>query len=315
MPTTGSESPDSPTGFTLPRAGLLACAPADLSALRLGEVRAATVDSPVRGAWVTDLGKDPDSDLGPLSLAPTSDGIALLDQENQRILRYDGDGALAATTPIPSRTTLDLVAADDGYALLTWDRPTTTWSAQRIDAAGTLLGEARAPAAVDAPSGLFLDGETVLIEQAHDRLYDPVTGTAYPGRPVGDGRYLRAEKAGSDRLLLTWQDADGGNAETLVVTPDRPLGNVVSLDTRDGYTLVTLFLYDEGAAPDYAMIDPELRVVLLDPGHRRTDEISLPPAAQTVLTREVVLGPEGKLWRLRTQTDGAALDRVAMVRR
>ena len=122
---------------------LLACTSPDNAALRLGNVRAALVDSPVRGLWTSDFGKDPDADLGPLALVGTPDGVALLDQENSRVLRYDTDGALLGETPIPSRTTLDLAADGDGFALLAWDRLSTSWSAQRVDAAGTLVMEAQ----------------------------------------------------------------------------------------------------------------------------------------------------------------------------
>ncbi|MES2638350.1 MAG: hypothetical protein V4850_02680 [Myxococcota bacterium] len=291
---------------------LLACVdPASVS-VRLGDVRPVSPTVARVGAWGIDFGKDPDADLGPLAVMATDEGVALLDQENRRILRYDADGAALPTVPIPARATLDAAQDGSGWALLAYDPDTVSWSAQRIDGTGTLL--AQTPVTLDAPSGIFVDGDTVLVEQAHGRTYDVATGAVYPGRPTGDGRYVRAEKEAADRLVITWSDAGGGATHKSVLTPDRPLGNVVALEARGGVTLVTLFLYEEGPAPDYDMRDPELRTVLLDDEGRRIDEITLVPGAETLITRELALGADGTLWRLRTHTyDGVSLDKIAMV--
>ncbi|MDP2306543.1 MAG: hypothetical protein Q8P18_11020 [Pseudomonadota bacterium] len=292
---------------------LLACIEPDSVPIRLGEVRPVSPTVALAGPWTSDFGKDPASDLGPLAVLATDEGVALLDQENRRILRYDADGTALGAVPIPARATLDAAQDGSGWALLAYDPGTIGWSAQRIDGAGALLGEARVSGALDAPSGIFVDGDTVLVEQAHGRTYDVATGAVYPGRPAGDGRYVRAEKEAADRLVITWSDAGGGAERRSVITPDRTLGNVVALEARGGVTLVTLFLFEEGPAPDYEMRDPELRTVLLDEEGLRVDEISLPPAAETVINRELALAADGTLWRMRTHTyDGVALDRVAL---
>jgi hypothetical protein len=303
-----------PLAYTRSMLLLLACVdPASVS-VRLGDVRPVSPTVAQVGAWGIDFGKDPDADLGPLAVMGTDDGVALLDQENRRILRYDADGAALPAVPIPARATLDAAQDGSGWALLAYDPDTIRWSAQRIDGAGSLLSEATVT--LDAPSGIFVDGDSVLVEQAHGRTYDVATGAVYPGRPTGDGRYVRAEKEAADRLVITWSDAGGGATRKSVLTPDRPLGNVVALEARGGVTLVTLFLYEEGPAPDYEMRRPELRTLLLDDEGRRIDEITLPPGAETIITRELAFGADGTLWRLRTHThDGVSLDRVAMVSR
>lgn len=292
---------------------LLACVDPDSVSVRLGDIRPITPTVALQGPWDADFGKDPAAELGPLAVVATEEGVAVLDQENRRLLRYDADGMALGSVAIPARATLDAAQDGSGWALLAYDPVAIQWSAQRIDGAGTLLGETRLSASVDAPSGIFVDGDTVLVEQAHGRTYDAATGAAYPGRPAGNGRYVHAEKEAADRLVITWSDADGGAVRKSVVTPDRPLGNVVALEARDGFTLVTLFLFEEGPAPDYALRDPELRAVLLDEEGRRADEITLPPGADTLVTRELALGPNGTLWRLRTHTtDGVAVERVAL---
>jgi hypothetical protein len=295
---------------------LLACTDDATTVVALGQVRPVTPTVAVAGAWSADFGKDPDADLGPLALVADGDGMALLDQENQRLLRYDADGQLLAAVPIPSRTTLDAARLGDSWALLAYDRATVSWSTQQVGSAGTLDATAAVPATLDAPSGIFADGDTVLVEQAHGRTFDVATGVSYPGRPVGDGRYVSAVKDDASTLRITWSDAMGADTRTTLLTPDRPLGNVVALDTRDGFTLVTLLLFEEGAAPGYEMLDPELRTVLLDAEGQRVDEISLPPGAATVVTRELALGADGALWRLRTDpTDGLSVEHVALVLR
>ena len=292
---------------------LLACVDPAVTPVTLGDLRPVSPRVAARGGWVaagsSDLqlfGHDPDSDLGPLALLATEDGFALLDQENTRVLRYDAQGSLLGATPLPSRTTLDLAVDGGGWAALAYAPTSTTWSVQRLDASGALL--ATAPAAVDAPSGVFVSGDTVLVEQAHDRTLDVATGAWQPGRPAGNG-WVHAEKEAGDRLLVRWYEGDT-LARTTVVTPDRTLGNVISLDWRDGYTLLTLFLFEEGPAPDFELFDPELRVVLLDKTGAKVDELSLPPGTETITTRELALGPNGTLMRLRTDADGVALETV-----
>jgi hypothetical protein len=275
---------------------LLACAPAPT--LTLGEVRPATATRTLEGAWDRDFGKDPDADLGPLAVVADGDGFALLDQENRRVLRYDADGAALGEVAIASRTTLDAARDGEGFATLEYDRDAVTWSSRRPDGAPMATG-------LGNPTAIFVDGDTVLVEDAHGETVDPA-GNRYPGRPTGDGRYVRATREG-DEIALTWSDG-----RTVRIAPDRTVGNVVALDARGDVVMISLLLFDE--SPTYEMLAPELRTVVVDDRGERRDEISIPPGVATTVTRELALGPDGALWRLSTTVDGAAVERWEIAR-
>jgi hypothetical protein len=270
---------------------LLACAPAPT--LTLGEVRSVVPTRAVAGTWARDFGKDPGADLGPLAVLADDDGFALLDQENRRILRYDADGEARGEVPVASRATLDAARDGAGFATLEYDRETVTWSSRRPDGAPLATG-------LRNPTAIFVDGDTVLVEDAHGETVDPA-GNRYPGRPTGDGRYVRAVKDGDD-VVLTWSDG-----KVVRVEPGRMLGNVVALDARDDVVLLSMLLFDESAT--FEMVSPELRTVVLDDAGTRRDEVSIPPGVATTVARELALGPDGALWRLTTDADGVGVER------
>lgn len=294
---------------------LLACADPAAPRLQLGDARAVTPAPIVAGVWDTDFGKDPAAELGPMGLFPDGDGVALLDQENSRILRYDADGAPRGAVPIPDRATLDAIRLDAGHldaghldagwATLAYEPMTTTWSARRLDETGRQTLEHLV--SVEVPTGIFSLGDSLLVEQAHGLLYDVETGTSFPGRPVGDDRFVSAVKKSPREVTLTWSEADGADPRVVAIAADRGIGSVVSLEGRDGVTMLSLFLFDEGPAPAFEMIRPELRVLLLDEEGHRIDEISLLSGANTDMNRMLALGADRRLWQLATDSHGVEI--------
>lgn len=299
---------------------LTACSaegPRGAPTVELGNTRAAPPATALRGAWSVDFGRDPGAPLGPMGVIADGDGFAVLDQENLRLLRYDAGGAPLGEVPIPTRSTLDAVALPrGGYGLLAYHRtPSPHWLAERVDGAGELLGEE--PVAIDQPTGIFeLDG-AILVEDGHASTVDLSTGTRYPGRPDGAGRFLSATRDDDRRVTLTWQDARGTDTRKVVLASDRVVGNLVALDpipaevTGDlPAALVTLLLFDEGPPPAFEMRDPELRAVVVDQLGHPIDEVRVEIGSGTTQHRHVATGVDGAFFQLRTDDRGVEVARV-----
>jgi hypothetical protein len=266
----------------------------------------------VEGPWRADFGRDPNEPLGPLAVLRDGMGFAVLDQENRRILRYDRDGGERGAIPIPDRATLDAVALGGSYGLLAYDRESRPpWRLRHVDEQGVLLSTTPLSEAFEAPSGVFsLDGH-LLVEDAHGPLCLADRSRCWPGRPDGGGLFVSAEKTGLYEVALAWRHGEGPPSARLRLQADRLVSNVISLDpfVREGEHLVllALLLYDEGPAPRFEMLDPEIRVLLVDSlGHRR-DEQRLAPGDGSDVTRPLCAASDGALFQLRPRASGLAV--------
>ncbi|MFH1466151.1 MAG: hypothetical protein ABIO70_17330 [Pseudomonadota bacterium] len=303
---------------------LAACAgpptEAPVPRLELGAFREVALVTLTRGSWGREFHRDPDSAVVPMAVIADGDGLAVLDQEALRIRRFDATGRALGDLPIPDRATLDAVRRPDreGYGLLAYHRtPTPTWVAQDLWLDGTLAAETPLSVGDTPPSGIFADGERLLVELAHGDLVDPATGERFPGRPAGDGWYARAEKLDDFTVGLTWQDREGIDVRRVRLALDRTVSNVVSLDpftAPDGLPAaqVGLLLYDEGPAPDYAMLDAEIRVVVLDALGHLLDEVRLPVLDSSSSARPFARTADGALLALRVRDDGLTLERTPL---
>ena len=279
--------------------------------LQMGDIRPVQPTFPMDGSWSGGFGRDPHTPLGPQAVLADGDGFALLDQESRLLRRYEADGTPRGELSIPSRSTLDAAALGGGdYGLLVYDREDgASWKITDLSGGGE-VGRTRLVPDADVPSAIFAEGDAVLVEQAHDWTVDVATGTRFPGRPDGDGRYVRAQKDGPQQLTLTWSDADGKHPERVVLQVDRTLASVIALDPSPERTMVAMMLYDEGPAPDFEMLRAEHRVLVLDSAGTRYDEFSLELESELDVARPLALDQEGHLYQLRTTRDGL---RVASV--
>jgi hypothetical protein len=236
------------------------------------------------------------------------DGVSVLDQVEARIVRFDASGHALTPVPIPTAATWDAVPyGGDGYGLLAWTPGDDAhWSLQAIDGAGAL--QAELPVALDPPTAVLVDGDRLLVEDRHDDTVDVATGERFPGRPTGDGWYVKAEKEDVGHLRLTWTDARGGDVREVRLAVDRPLVNVVSLEPREDEVLVGMLLMENGT--DEATAAPELRAVLIDrKGHLRR-ELRLPAGEGTDPQRPLALSAEGDVLQLQPHRLGVSLSRV-----
>lgn len=304
--------------------GILAsCAPAGLDQpaprLQLGLTRNVAAQSVVKGAWRADFGLDPYAPIGPMAVLADDDGFAVLDQENRRLLRYDPHGVARGEVPIPSAATLDAVHRPDGtgYGLLAYERlPTPRWQVQEIDADG--YERAHRWLDIDIPTGVFeLDG-ALLVEDGHGELVDPATGQRFPGRPDGAGNFVSAQRVDEHELRITWQDTDGQGRCKVVLLPDRLLSGVVSLDplpAEDGHlptVAVSMLLYDEGPPPELEMLDPEIRVLVVDRLGHRIDELRVEVGQETTMHRHMAVTASGEVLQLRSDDQGITVQALPL---
>jgi hypothetical protein len=303
---------------------LAACAgpPAEAPAprLELGAFREVAPAVLARGAWGREFFRDPDSAVVPMAVLADGDGLAVLDQEGLRLRRFDAEGSPRGEVPIPDRATLDAVRRPDGggFGLLAYHRlPEPTWVAQDLGLDGVVGREVPVVVGDTPPSGIFEDRGRLLVELAHGDLVDPATGERFPGRPAGDGWFLRAAKLDERSVALTWQDREGVDVRRVHLAVDRTLSNVVSLDPflgADGLPAaqVGLLLYDEGPGPDYEMLDAEIRVVVLDALGHPLDELRLPVLEDSSASRPLARAADGSLLALRSRAEGVSVERTSL---
>lgn len=293
---------------------LLACASdptvraAPVPTVKLGNYSVAAATTLVDAPWEGGFGHEARELVGPWAVFPDGDGVSVLDQVNARIVRYDDAGVALGTVPIPTAATWDAVAtASEGYALLAWTPGDDFhWSIQSIDGVGTLSSDLRVD--LDPPTAVLADGDRVLVEDGHDDTIDVVTGERFPGRPNGDGLYVKAVKEDLLHLRLTWSDASGGDTRSVRIELDRPLVNVLALDPVGDEVLVGMLLMEN--TTDETLANPEIRAILVDrKGHLRR-ELRMPAGDGTDPNRALALGADGAILQLRPHVDGVTLTQV-----
>lgn len=140
----------------------------------------------------------------PMSLVVDADGVTwVLDQVNGRIVRYDKAGKALDTIPISLRGAQDLALTPDGNVVVL-DRLADKQLAiigPDGKVRGTLSLEGKNLKEGGAATGVFVDGDKVYVERAHQSLVKvgDTKGNAdpdreeLPGRPTRDGQgYIRA---------------------------------------------------------------------------------------------------------------------------
>lgn len=177
---------------------------------------------------------------GPMSLARVGDELLVLDQVNNRVVRYDARGkqigSFAATA-----TTQDIVVAKDG-TIVTLDRLKEK-SLRFFDKNGKQTALLAIPTdRVKEPglvTGLFTDGKDVYLEEGHGVLVrvgatDGSLGDAakLSGRPSKDGKLLISAALKDAKLTLNAFDRATGTLRFARVIPyPKPTREVALLDT------------------------------------------------------------------------------------
>lgn len=262
---------------------------------------------------------------GPMSFGVGPDGsVWILDQVNQRLVKLDAKGRRLGTIPVPVQAAQDVVVTKDGSALV-MDR--------LVDKAVAIIGpdgKPRGELALEgkglpeggASTGLFDDGDDVLVEREHGDLVrlgktsgkaDPERGEV-PGRPSKDGAaYFTAmlvePRAGMVALTAV-------SKATLTHRFTRQLsfgGPVLSLVLLDSDASGLAYLGAQREVPGSTPEAPRLGLVVLcvdgADGHP-VGQVAFPANAMAEESfRELSVTPEGAILFLRRTPEGAQLER------
>lgn len=262
---------------------------------------------------------------GPMSLTVGADGsVYVLDQINQRLVRLDAKGKRLSSTPLPLQAAQDVVVTKDGTALV-MDR--------LVDKAVAIIGpdgkqkgelpiEGKGLSEGGASTGLFQDGDDVLVEREHGDLVrigktdgkrDEARGEV-PGRPSRDGaNYLTAVIIEASQGLASLTAIAKATLEhrfTRQVSFGQPILSLVMLDT-DPSGIAYLGAQGElpGSTPEALRVG--IMVLCLDGRDGATLGRATFPA-NTVPDesfRELTVGGDGSILFLRRTDQGAQLER------
>jgi hypothetical protein len=262
---------------------------------------------------------------GPMSVTVGPDGsVWILDQVNQRLVKLDAKGRRLGTVPVPVQAAQDVVVTKDGSALV-MDR--------LVDKAVAIIGpdgkprgelplEGKGLSEGGASTGLFDDGDDVLVEREHGDLVrlgktsgkaDPERGEV-PGRPSKDGAaYFTAmlvEPQAGMVALTAVSKATLTHRFTRQLSFGGPVLSLVLLDS-DASGLAYLGAQREvpGSTPDV----PRLGLIVLcvdgTDGHP-VGQVAFPANAVAEESfRELSVTPDGAILFLRRTTEGAQLER------
>lgn len=261
----------------------------------------------------------------PMSLAIAPDGtISVLDQVNQRLVRLDANGKRIGSTPLPLQAAQDVVVTKDGTSLVI-DR--------LVDKAVAIIGpdgkqrgelpiEGKGLSEGGASTGIFTDGDDVLVEREHGDLVriGKTSGKAdtergeVPGRPSRDGAsYLTVMMADGPAGLVTITAIAKANLEhrfTRQLSFGRPVMNVVMLDSDPaGLAYVGVNLDAPASTPERPVF--VVSILCLDGRDGAIlGRISFPANTEPDETfRELSVAGDGTIVFLRRTPEGAQLER------
>lgn len=290
---------------------------------------AATSSVVLRASWGSGPGQlgrrgDPESvHEGPMSLIVDGRGLVVLDNVNQRLVRFDPHGKPLGTVAIGSEAAQDLTrGARDRLAVLDRlrDKRVTLYDGDgqaraRLPLVGAGVSE---PAAV---TGLFGDRDGELwIEREHaawlhladaEGRADPARRPA-PGRPMRDGRFVAAAIVDRDagRARVRVFNIDGTPAWDAFVEVGAPLLFIALVDgDAAGAVYLGAHTGRESASPPYRIGDEALTLVALgrDGAERARLRLPAPPPREESF-RDLYVGDDGTIYWLRRTDAGVVVE-------
>jgi hypothetical protein len=247
--------------------------------------------------------------------------VVVLDQVNARIQIFE-DGQVARVVALPGTTFQDVAVRGDGLVAL--DRLGAETVAF-IDAAGTVTHEVPiAGAGVESGGDVTAlaqhdDGTWVEVKHQEwvrvadaDGVADPARPTM-PGRLAPDGTMLRLARAGGARASLV-RTGQGGPPAVTFIQFGLPVWalDALEVDAR-GRVFVGAELALERDSEPFDVVERSQEVVVLDPGGAEIARLVLPPKAGAEETfRALRVGPDGALYQLVFDADGASMRRYRL---
>ncbi len=262
---------------------------------------------------------------GPMSLTVAPDGtIVILDQVNQRLVKLDASGKRVGSTPIPVQAAQDVLVTKDGTSLVLDRLVDRTVAIIGPDGKprGELPIEGKGMAEGGASTGLFNDGDDVLVEREHGDLVrigktdgkaDTERGEV-PGRPSKDGaNYLTALIASAADGLVAVTAVAKSTLEhrfTRQLSFGQPIVQLVMLDSdATGIGFVGANVELPGSTPE----QPKVGVVVLcldgRDGAVLGRAVFSPNTVADETFRELTVSGDGSILFLRRTEQGAQLER------
>lgn len=261
----------------------------------------------------------------PMSVTVAPDGtVVVLDQVNQRLVRLDAKGRRLGSTPLPVQAGQDVVVTRDGTALVL-DR--------LVDKSVAIIGpdgkprgelpiEGKGLTEGGASTGLFHDGDDVLVEREHGDLVrigktdgkaDPERGEV-PGRPSKDGAgYLTAVIVSAPQGLVAVTSVAKATLEhrfTRQVAFGQPLLAIVMLDSdAAGLAYVAAHVELPGSTPDALRLGVSVRCLDGRDGAPLGGAIFPANTDADETFRELSVTPDGAILFLRRAEHGSQLER------
>ena len=278
------------------------------------------------GAGPNQLGgraADESNPEGPMAIVAGNGGLAVLDQVNARIVRYDLDGKPLGTIPIAPDTAQDIAVGPDGRVAVL-DRVT---DAQLLyyDENGKLIGQTPV---VGGPidesggtTGVFADSTGVYIEREHGEVAHVLDADGkpdadrrtLPGRPLRDGsgstQALLVDKAAAITTLRVFSPTADLVWQRTVKFP-APIVSIVMLDSdRAGRVYIAAHLAIEDTAPPFALTNERIVVVRVDEKTGASlGSLTLPPppGADEAL-RPLSVGDDGTVYQMLVGDNGVEI--------
>ena len=222
------------------------------------------------GSGRGELGRDRPAEgnpEGPMSFAFAGKDLLVVDQVNQRLVRFDKDGKPKGTQTTIAPTVQDIAVGKDGTVALLdrlGDKNVTL-----TDANGKKIGTL--PLGTNDPgsiTGVFVDGNTVYVEEGHGGLTGIGTTDGQPmgsavtlgGRPTKDGALLVTGTlaAAEGKLTVNAIDRASGTLRfARLVQMTRPSNMIVLLDSDDRGVVYAGVAAGEPEQATIACLDPQ----------------------------------------------------------
>ena len=252
-----------------------------------------------------------------MSLVASGEGFLLLDQVNGRVTRWSKDGKAQLAFSLGNLEAADLAVAPDG-SVAVLDRLVNKQVTLFKDGqpAGTLPLDTERFPEPGAVTGVFVDGEDVLVEREHGPLLRlgtirgerATTPEEIPGRPSRDGK-----------LLLSAGITDRPQGRAYVAAVDRAtsaarftrqlsfpgmIEGIVALDSDRAGTIYLAVALDQGASSPTS-------VVCLEPTHGEPIGAVLIPtnSSPEESLREITVTDDGAILFAHRTDEGMAFER------
>lgn len=261
---------------------------------------------------------------GPMAMSIGPDGTRwVLDQVNDRIVRYSKDGKVIDTLPLTVKGAQDIVATKDGGAVVL-DR----LGDKRLvvigpdgKPRGALTLEGKGLTEGGAATGVFVDGDKIYVEREHEQLVKvgDTKGNAdpdrkeIPGRPTRDGGgFIRAwlGEVPGQRAFVTFTNKEPESHRfTRQLNTAFVATGIVLLDT-DRAGIIYLGVIGGKASPSGELEgEPFITLYCLEPAHGAPIGTATAPANSSPeeTFRELAVQDEGGVIYMKRSEKGVTM--------